>query len=215
MNTKSQQIEFEITPKDVKSNYSYLSNLKDDTRSEPTSINVIFSHQSVIVIFICVIMCLIASFALGVEKGKLIAKNSLPVEKPAQPVAIAAPVQAAQGRVPNPHFDSGTAAVNTQVAAENVKPLTSPVAQPRAIVVAQEPAKTPTGGFTIQVASASSTASAKGLADSLTKKGFAAFTKQSGKYTIVLAGNFPKKEDAQIRLKELKKTYKDCFIRKI
>lgn len=192
MNTKSQQIEFEITPKDVKSNYSYLSNLKDDTRSEPASINVIFSHQSVIVIFICVIMSLIASFSLGVEKGKLIARNSAAVEKVAEGDAAAvAPAVAA-------------------LPAESVKPQ---AVQP--IAVTQETIKTPTGGFTIQVASVTAETSAKGLADSLIKKGIAAFTKQSGKYTIVLAGNFARKEDAQARLRELKKTYTDCFIRKI
>ena len=198
MSAKSQQIEFEITPKDVKSNYSYLSNLKDDTRSEPASINVIFSHQSVIVIFICVIMSLIASFALGVEKGKLIARNSVAVEKAAEPTAVV------------------TAVLTTEKiqTAENVKPLVP--AQPiQPIVVARETVKTPTGGFTIQVASVTAETSAKGLADSLIKKGVAAFTKQSGKYTIVLAGNFAKKEDAQVRLRELKKTYADCFIRKI
>ena len=193
MSAKSQQIEFEITPKDAKSSYSYLSNLKDDTRSEATSINVIFSHQSVIVIFICVIMCLIASFALGVEKGKLIVKNNIAIVKEVVPIAAIAPAVAT---------------------AENFAPQTI---QP--IAVAQEtvkpPASSPTGGFTIQVASVTGETSAKGLADSLIKKGMAAFTKQSGKYTIVLAGNFIKKEDAQIRLKELKKTYTDCFIRKI
>ncbi len=196
MNTKSQQIEFDITAKDTKSNYSYLSNLKDDTRPEPASINVIFSHQSVIVIFICVIMSLIASFTLGVEKGKLIAKNTAAVEKVPAPVAIAPAKEAV--------------AVAVAVPVEKIQ--AAPV-QP--IVVAQEPVKTPTGGFTIQVASVTGESSAKGLADSLVKKGIAAFTKQSGKYTIVLAGNYAKKEDAQIRLKELKKTYVDCFIRKI
>ena len=196
MSAKSQQIEFEITPKDVKSNYSYLSNLKDDTRSEPTSINVIFSHQSVIVIFICVIMSLIASFSLGVEKGKLIAKNNVAVEKVAEGDAAAV-----------------AAAVTAVVTA--VLPPEAPEQPLQPIAVARETIKTPTGGFTIQVASVTAETSAKGLADSLIKKGIAAFTKQSGKYTIVLAGNFAKKEDAQVRLKELKKTYTDCFIRKI
>ncbi|OIO36375.1 MAG: hypothetical protein AUJ74_02740 [Candidatus Omnitrophica bacterium CG1_02_44_16] len=207
MNTKNQQIEFEITPKDAKSNYSYLSNLKDDTRSETTSINVIFSHQSVIVIFICVIMSLIASFALGVEKGKLIAKDNVVVGTTAEQAATV-PAALAINLPPE----------KTQTVG-NIQPLIQQ-AQPLApIVVAQEPVKitagAPTGGFTIQVASVTGSTSAKGLADSLIKKGIAAFTKQSGKYTIVLAGNFAKKEDAQIRLKELKKTYADCFIRKI
>jgi septal ring-binding cell division protein DamX len=198
MNTKSQQIEFEITPKDAKSNYSYLSNLKDDTRSEPASINVIFSHQSVIVIFICIVMSLIASFTLGVEKGKLIARNGAAVEKaPESAAAVAAALSPEK--------------IQT---AENVKPLV-PEQPIQPIAVTQETIKTPTGGFTIQVASVTAETSAKGLADSLIKKGIAAFTKRSGKYTIVLAGNFAKKEDAQVRLRELKKTYTDCFIRKI
>ena len=85
-------------------------------------------------------------------------------------------------------------------------------------VPAAIPATTPAvqqGGYTIQVASVQSEKAAKGLSEILLKKGFSSYTKQSGKYVIVLAGNFAKKEDAQTSLRELKKSYADCFIKKI
>ena len=194
-NTKSQQIEFEVFPKDNKTNYSYLSGIKGDTNPESSSINVVFSTQSAVIIFICVVMSLVASFTLGVEKGKLIAKNSLPPQKLIAPVVQAAP----------------------QPTQETPK-ITTPL--PPAVKTAQEsplvpPAQPSLKGYTIQVASVKSAASAESLAGNLTKTGVSSFTKSSGKYIVVLAGNFEKKEDAQIKLRELKKTYADCFIKKI
>ena len=70
-------------------------------------------------------------------------------------------------------------------------------------------------GFVIQVATVKTKDSAKNLCDSLAKKGISAFSKPSGKYIVVLAGTFAKKEEAQIKLRELKKTYVDCFIKPI
>ncbi|MBI5872911.1 MAG: SPOR domain-containing protein [Candidatus Omnitrophica bacterium] len=210
--SKNQQIEFEVFPKENKTNYSYLSGIQGDTHTEGTQVNVVFSHQSVIIIFICAIMLLVASFSLGVEKGKLVAKNSLPVavEKnfvenmapQAAGMAIAetksAPV--AQGKVVIPvngiSAQTGENTIGTTVAAATATPA-------------------PAGGYTIQVASVKSESAAKILAETLTKKGISSFTRSSGKYIVVLAGNFAKMEEGRQSLKELKKSYSDCFLRKI
>ncbi len=198
--SKNQQIEFEVFPKDNKTNYSYLSEIQSDTAKQTTQINVVFSHQSVIIIFICLVMLLVASFALGVEKGKLVARNSImePQEKAITETAV--PVvskeETAEINQQNPVQEKIAAQLPADSAGESVN-------------------KSPniTGGYTIQVASLKSEASAKGLAEKLTQKGITSFTKTSGKYTIVLAGNFAKREDAQQSLRELKKTYSDSFIR--
>lgn len=191
---KNQQIEFEVFPKENKSNYSYLSGVPSDQPHDPAQINVVFSHQSVIVIFICTIMLLVAAFTLGVEKGKLVARNTPSVSVPAV---------------------AGTAAaVAAPVTAEAVPAATSQTAQATPVAAVPEAPKA-TGGYAIQIASVKSESAAKKLAETLTKKGISAFTRSAGSYIVVLAGNFGKREEAQASLRELKKTYTDCFIRKI
>ena len=72
---KNQQIEFDVFPKDNLGNYSYLSGIKSDPSGEATPISVVFSHKSIIIVFIGIIMLLVASFTLGVEKGKLVTRS--------------------------------------------------------------------------------------------------------------------------------------------
>lgn len=192
--TKNQQIEFDVFPKDNKPNYSYLSTIKGDTTMETPSVHVVFSHQSVIIIFICVLMSLVASFSLGVEKGKLIGRSNMMAQKtqettqkttvPAMPI-ITLPIQA-----------------------ESIVPTTTPAMAAKEQPVASQ-------GYVIQVASVKTKSSAKNLVEDLIKKGVPSFAKPSGKYIVVLAGNFAKKEEAQLSLNELKKTFNDCFIKKI
>lgn len=203
--SKNQQIEFEVFPKE-KPNYSYLSGIQNDTPGEGTQINVVFSHQSVIIIFICAIMLLVASFALGVEKGKLVSKNS------ADTAQITIPPVVQEANETRPAAATHERSVSTPdvadlQASENTVTVNA--------IAEQKTPAVPSGNYTIQVASVKSESAAKSLAEILTKKGISSFTKPAGNYTVVLAGNFAKKEEAQQSLKELRKSYSDCFIRKI
>jgi hypothetical protein len=215
---KNQQIEFEVFPKENKSSYAYLSGVPADPRTEPAQINVVFSHQSVIIVFICAIMLLIASFSLGVEKGKLVAKNTFSQEKsPAIPATAASAVSA--GLTGTGTQKPQTAVALTAAASTAKEP--AGTQKPGPAITNLEPAPTATatpaaaGGYTIQVASLKSASAARDLSETLAKKGISSFTRVSGDYTIVLAGNFSKKEEAQQGLKTLKKTYTDCYVRKI
>jgi cell division septation protein DedD len=210
---KNQQIEFDVFPKDHKSGYAYLGNIKTETHQEASSVNVVFSHQSVIIIFICAVMLLIASFTLGVEKGKLIAKDTLTMEKISSDRAAAVPPLSAATTtkvlnvLPETQKPNGLAIVKEEPSSTPLVPA-SMVAQPKEHLL-------PQSGYTIQIATVKTDQAAKKMAEILTKKGWTSFTKPSGKYIVVLAGNYSRKEDAQIKLKELKKTYSDCFIKKI
>ena len=222
---KNQQIEFDVFPKDNKGNYSYLSGIKSDASPETAPINVIFSHQSIIIVFIGIIMLLVASFTLGVEKGKLVSREmDRPEKATVSPVAQVNPSSAAS--IPA-LASTATESKAAPATSKNPAPVLTPV------VVASSPAlitettkdetqktevateKPITGSYAIQVATVKGQNSAKRLAENLTKKGWKSFTKSSGEYIIVLAGNFSKREDAQSGVKELKKTYSDCFIKKI
>ena len=213
--TKSQQIEFEVFPKDNKNNYAYLSGIKNDNGRESNSINVILSNQSIIIILICVFMSLVASFSLGVEKGKLIARNTLMDDKTAQTVvstttpAAVAPTEAI--KIPNQIPEKIPVSNSKTETTQNILPVVQTIVP---IMETQKPLALKKG-FVIQVATVKTKDSAKNLCDSLAKKGISAFSKPSGKYIVVLAGTFAKKEEAQIKLRELKKTYVDCFIKPI
>jgi len=204
-NPRGEQIEFDVFPKQDKSDYSYLSGIKEDGARSSASVNVVLSTQSIIILFICVLMLLIASFTLGVEKGKLVtAKTAVEIKEPALP---AAPEKTA---LPAPAM------------AENRGVTENAAAEPQKIQIAAAPAPqttketpAPPSGYAIQVASLKSESAAKGLSETLAKKGFAASVRPSGNYLIVLAGNYASREEAQGKIKELKKTYSDCFIKKI
>jgi cell division septation protein DedD len=212
--SRNQQIEFEVFPKENKPNYSYLSNIKGDMNNGLAPIHVVFSHQSVMIIFICILISLIASFTLGVEKGKLITKNTIAFQGPqvkTTETAVAPAIALNSEKMQRSTAERSLPAANDLMAEKNAQSNTQ--AQNQA--VSEETENTPVSGFAIQVASVKTEGSAKDLAESLNKKGFASFTKPSGKYIVVLAGNFTNREEAQVKLKELKKTFTDCFIKKI
>ncbi len=209
--SKNQQIEFEVFPKDNKSNYAYLSGIKGDSQTESTQINVVFSHQSVIIIFICAIMLLVASFSLGVEKGKLVSRSATTEEK--EKIQDTATI--ASTTTIDPKQITDLAEKNQQTAVKQIETIKEVAKTTEASVAINANTQPSAGNYSIQVASVKSESAAKGLTETLAKKGISAFTRSSGKYTIVLAGNFSSKEEAQPSLKVLKKTYTDCFLRKI
>ncbi len=203
-NSRGEQIEFDVFPKQDKSDYSYLSGIKEDGTRSSSSVNLVLSSQSIIILFICVLMLLIASFTLGVEKGRLItAKAAGEIKEPQLPAAqekIALPVT----------NENRSVAEKTTAAPQKIQ-----IAATAAPVPAKEVQPLATGGYAIQVASLKNESAAKSLSETLAKKGFTASVRPSGNYLIVLAGNYASREEAQGKIKELKKTYSDCFVKKI
>lgn len=72
-----------------------------------------------------------------------------------------------------------------------------------------------TVGYTIQIASFKSRASAEKELSSLKKKGFSALILPKGEFAVVCVGNFSDKNAAKPLLSELKKRYDDCYIRRL
>ena len=195
-NRESQQIEFDVFPKNGKDNYSYLADIKKDTHSGSSSFTVALPQQSVIILVLCVVMLLVASFTLGVERGKLIARNKI------------APPAAPWEKVASPAPTAGTSPKETAV-------LKRQETRPEPATASVKEAEPVAGNYVIQVASLKTEQAASRLAETLTKDGCPSFTKTSGDYVVVLAGTFRKREEAQSRIGELKKTFTDCFIKKI
>jgi hypothetical protein len=69
--------------------------------------------------------------------------------------------------------------------------------------------------YTIQVATFQTKKHAEQAAVKLKDRGHSPIILSRGKYSIVCVGNFPNKEKARSLLSELKKTFRDCYIRRL
>lgn len=69
--------------------------------------------------------------------------------------------------------------------------------------------------YTIQVATYRGTGYAEKELNNLRKKGYDAFTVRVGNFVQICVGKFLNKTNAKVSLNQLKKSYQDCFIRRI
>lgn len=100
--------------------------------------------------------------------------------------------------------------------------LSLPPAQKGEIAVKQtvERAQTKTeepslSGFTVQIASYKNKSAAQKQAEVLEKKGVSTLVLTKGQYTILCIGRFSDEKNAGSTIAELKKNYKDCFLRRL
>ncbi len=179
--------------------------------------NLTVSFESIVVLTIAVVIVMIVSFSLGIEKGKRLSQAA---ERPVREVAVIAPRSTA---VPQP--EERPQASNYQVAnkIEQIVPLSVAVIPEQKtietsdaqVAVEEVPEKTVDKFYTIQVASFKKRKFAQEEAMALKDKGYDIMVVPKGKYSIVCVGKFSLKEDAKIVSQELKKKYKDCLIRRL
>jgi len=150
-------------------------------------------YEKSIIIVIALIFACIASFSLGVEKGKRISKI---INSPISVVSVKEtpkPLSLRQQPLPQQQ------AVPQQKTVVEEKKISAPSA----------------GAYTIQVASFKSSSFAQKEAQVLKKKGINTVILSKGSYTILCAGNFTSKKEAQPMLSELQKRYQGCYIRRL
>lgn len=188
-------VQLEIFEQDYKSRRNSLSDAHSDTAVHHSR----FPIQTCVIVS-CSIIVFISVFVLGIEKGKSLVRNNTSV--------------AITKKTPEPDTNTIAPLPNTN------KPL-SPQEQTTPITPInknleknEKSAIVSASKFVIQIATYKKDSSyvEKEIAK-LKQKGFEAFVKKSGDYAIIYAGNFENKQKAQERLKELKKTYKDCFVK--
>jgi len=142
----------------------------------------------------CLIIVILISFAFGVERGKVISKKNVTsrVLAESKPRAITKQIAPKQKRI-------------QKLPVENKK-----------LEKKKKDDKLTSPGYIIQVASYNKNSSYidKEIIK-LQKDGYDTVTVSSGNYMGICAGKFKNKTEAQKHLKQLKRTYKDCFIRKI
>jgi len=71
------------------------------------------------------------------------------------------------------------------------------------------------GLYTIQVATYNGKVSAQQELDILKKQGLMPVLRTSGKYIVLSVGNFPDQATAKSVLTQLKRKYRDCYIRRL
>ncbi|MDP3791925.1 MAG: SPOR domain-containing protein [Candidatus Omnitrophota bacterium] len=157
-----------------------------------TDFAVSLSAERLIFVSIGVIMLLVVSFALGVERGKASAAKTVrispaiaqavPAQRPAAAVTIQQPVQA-------------KTAVKAPVKAVAVKPAQN------------------TMPYTIVVAAFSKEATAVKEVGRIKISGLEAFVYNSEPYYLVCVGSFANKENAQRTLNKVKQMHRDAYVR--
>ncbi|HOX54602.1 MAG: SPOR domain-containing protein [Candidatus Omnitrophica bacterium] len=151
--------------------------------------------EQAIMISVIVLMAIILSFSLGVEKGKK-ANNVLNNRN-----TIVSEVQL------TPKVEVREVPQEAKKAQEVLQKVTP---QDKEIKQTSEADK-----YTIQVASFKKRSSVDEEAKSLQKKGYEIVILPKGNYIVLCVGRFSKREDANSYLGELRKKYKDCLIREL
>ena len=142
----------------------------------------------------CSIILLIMSFALGVERGKVISKRQISSRFLA---------------------DGKTQEITKEFNVKNNKLKRPPVAI-KELENKEKSDKIIASEYIVQVATYKKNSSyVKRETAKLQKSGYKTLTITSGKYMQVCAGKFANKKIANKHLNKLKQIYKDCFIRKI
>lgn len=148
-------------------------------------------YEKAILIIIGFVITGIASFSLGVEKGK---------------------------SYTTPKTDSQLDIAAAKVKPELSLPVSTPkqvIKEEQYQPVRKEELKEYIQNYTIQVASFLNRVNAQKEADILKRKGLSPQVLSKGRFCIVCVGNFSKREEAESLLSKLKKQYQDCRIRRL
>lgn len=156
----------------------------------------IYNYEKTILITIGFIIIGIVSFSLGVEKGK-----RLSIVKFNSHLDMAAKTKLSES-VQIITQQQNQTAIKKEDASVKIQP--QPIYTKDSI-----------RNYTIQVATYQTNSHAQREVEILRKKGFNPLVLSKGEYTVVCVGNFSNKETAKSLLSELKKRYRDCFIRRL
>lgn len=152
------------------------------------------AYEKALLISIGLLTTGVVSFSLGVEKGK---KLMISKENSYPDIAIITKSQRYQPQSTEPNIQGNASQKN-----------------PAQTIIKKEP-KEDTDNYTIQIASYRTKNHAQEEAETLKRRGLPSFVISKGKFSAVCVGNFPKQESARPLLTELKKAYRDCYIRRL
>jgi hypothetical protein len=200
------QIQLEIFDRDSKA--------KKESKSEGDIIQDVaefkFPTQLYIKISALIIM-VIVSFALGVERGKVISKRNISTRFIADNKSTEIGQEIPIKKATTQEEQSAKNTAKNKIAEDKTK-----VSDKAKTEEKTKDTKINTPGYIIQVASYKKNSSFidKEIAK-LQKNGYNTLTISGGEYIGICAGKFANREEAQKHLSQLQRIYKDCLIRKI
>lgn len=165
------------------------------------------SLDKVYITIVCIVLLLVVSFSLGVEKGRKMLGSVSRAEleqftivetATAEPVSFSVPTGAVTLEVPQAPAAQQIEEIAVKSDVIHEIPVVEEVKDPK---------------FTIQVASFAKRSYAEKEAAILEAKGYKTTLKTKGKWIALTAGAYSDKVSAGADLKSLKKKYKDCYIR--
>jgi len=184
-------------------------------------VNYIRTYERFVLMLIGIVISGVICFCIGVEKGKHIAlarinsnldlaegQSAMP-QKGGTEAGVSG--QGAPLEPKEPRTAPAIAATDTQLAG-----ISTTIAGAKGNIndAAQIP-RAMAQGYTIQIASYLGKTAAQREMDVLKKQGLMPVVKSSGKYTVLCVGNFADMSTAKSLLTQLKRKYKDCYIRRL
>ena len=171
------------------------------------------SPENFIILGIVLIMSMVVSFSLGVERGK----KMVMVKKKQQSQRATVPAHFVPEKKDRIRESETKAAPVPEKAgsvsfsrAEEEAAISGASGQGDTILE-----KRVEKNYTVQVASFRKEESAQKEAMDLKKKGYEILVLPKGKYSIVCVGKFVQRNEAKVFSRKLKKRYKDCLIRSL
>lgn len=156
----------------------------------------------------CSIIIIIVTFALGIERGKVI--GNVIAEKKISSNYLLASVENKEKQISD---------ISDEI---SIKDSETQKASIKASIVNKQPEKKEknvrleNARYIIQIVTYKKDSSyIKKEISKLQQKGYKTFIVSRGDYRIICTGEFNEKKTALIELEKLKNTYKDCFIKKI
>lgn len=178
--------------------------------------------EYIIFSFIIVILLVLGSFFLGIEKGKLVAKKEFSQNSDFQTI-----LKAKKEPVPEKQEKQKTGSGQNIVVAKKIEPEKIIETKKQDICKDQQKVnsdmpqaaadnkRAKSDPYAVQVITYAKADLAQSELEALKKKGFSSFKHQSGKYHVVFVGPFNNKQCASKVQQKLVKVYKDCFLKKI
>jgi len=148
------------------------------------------SIEKLFFLLIALVLVIVVTFCFGVERGKCIASGPRPI------VAAAVQSKPAERQVINTIQVKVKPAMVTNVATKNS-------------LAKGKPGEI----YTIRIAAYVNKKSAADLSAKIRQSGFPAYIRTSGNFYIICVGDYTDKKQADRALLELKKIYKDCYIK--
>lgn len=161
-------------------------------------------HEKTILIIVALLIISCICFSLGVEKGKRLTANKS--KEPRVKPAMTAPMPKYR-HIEDTHQRDATFGITDEKKESQEKRKENREEKQKY--------EEEISSYTVQVASFKTRVYAQKEAERLEKKGLKPITVSKGDFICIYVGNFSDKQQAGVALKDLKKIYKDCFIRRL